>query len=478
MAACNPARSGVSKEESEQLWINPKYTVHDLHPTLHFLKWNYGALQPEQEDDYINVRMRNSASKGASIKATHYIKPEKLASLVTESQTRMRTYSERAYQNSDKRSLFAKSAVSQRDIERLFTVYEWVLKCFGICKPKSVSDKDRTIQALLFALGIVYYLRLGQKDRQDYEHFLDNECRALRFEPFSVVFKRELDWFVDDEFKSPPGIAKTSALKENIVANMICCQTHTPLIIIGKPGTSKTLSFNLTMSNLQGRESKSQRFRKTDVFKGLLPVFYQCSRHTSSTEVEGVFQQAIERQRNFIAARFPVFTVVFLDEVGLPEDRHESLKALHYHLDNKEVSFVAITNHALDAAKTNRAVCLFRPAPSLHDLEMLAISSAVTRITTRQDEALLHKLCCAFSQIVTIPKFNHMYGQRDFVHFIRFLYRTKQAGCPSHQVILQALERNLNGHEEFNEICQIFFKEVNIFYCVIYSVWLITKITF
>jgi len=34
---------------------------------------------------------------------------------------------------------------------------------------------------------------------------------------------------------------------------------------------------------------------------------------------------------------------------------------LHYHLDQKEVAFVGITNHVLDAAKTNRAVSLFRP---------------------------------------------------------------------------------------------------------------------
>ena len=37
-----------------------------------------------------------------------------------------------------------------------------------------------------------------------------------------------------------------------------------------------------------------------------------------------------------------------------------SLQVLHKFLDNQEVSFVAITNHVLDAAKTNRAVSLFR----------------------------------------------------------------------------------------------------------------------
>ena len=40
------------------------------------------------------------------------------------------------------------------------------------------------------------------------------------------------------------------------------------------------------------------------------------------------------------------------------------IQVLHYHLDQQEVAFVAITNHILDAAKTNRAVNLFRPTAS------------------------------------------------------------------------------------------------------------------
>ena len=47
-----------------------------------------------------------------------------------------------------------------------------------------------------------------------------------------------------------------------------------------------------------------------------------------------------------------------MDEAGLPEESHESLKVLHY---KSEVPFVAITTHILDAAKTNRAISLFRP---------------------------------------------------------------------------------------------------------------------
>ena len=62
--------------------------------------------------------------------------------------------------------------------------------------------------------------------------------------------------FYIDNLNLPAGIAKTEALKENLFATIICTVTNTPLIIVGAPGSSKTLSFNLTISNLKGLESE------------------------------------------------------------------------------------------------------------------------------------------------------------------------------------------------------------------------------
>ena len=62
--------------------------------------------------------------------------------------------------------------------------------------------------------------------------------------------------FYADKLILPTGIAKTEALKENLFATIVCTVTKTPLIIVGAPGSSKTLSFNLTISNLMGPESE------------------------------------------------------------------------------------------------------------------------------------------------------------------------------------------------------------------------------
>ena len=68
--------------------------------------------------------------------------------------------------------------------------------------------------------------------------------------------------------------------------------------------------------------------------------------------------------------------LVFMDEAGLPEEERESLKVLHYLLEghmssSPNVAFVCITNHTLDAAKSNRCVGLHRPEPDMEELSCI-----------------------------------------------------------------------------------------------------------
>ena len=65
------------------------------------------------------------------------------------------------------------------------------------------------------------------------------------------AFTDELDRYIE-QVELPTGIAKTKALKENFFATIVCTVTRTPLIIVGAPGSSKTLSFNLVFQ-LKGR---------------------------------------------------------------------------------------------------------------------------------------------------------------------------------------------------------------------------------
>ena len=433
-----------------------------------------------------------------------------LTELIVTSQKLLRDYAFRqlcwAGLDSFQAKISSRSCVSQRDIQRVFTLYQWVITSYKEFQPYgNQPDQDYIRRAVLVALGIVYYMRLNNHYREEYEKYLDKQKKLPNEVSFSRVkyrpcqsavlsiymymymiflsthslhspqaFSDELNWYIE-QVELPSGIAKTRALKENLFATIICTVTHTPLIIVGAPGSSKTLSFNLAIANLKGQESKNKYFRDTIVFQSLDPQIYQCSRRTTSNEIQTVFSRAINRQRSHRKFRLPIHCVVFMDEAGLPEESHESLKVLHYHLDRQEVSFVAITNHVLDAAKTNRAVSLFRPDTSEEDLKTLAKGRFYTKPNKPPPEKNLEvvvSFCSAYSCLMKDPEFNQYFGLRDFIHFVSYL-RRYQANMLTPQLVMKALERNFNGSDNFNKICNMFLSKVNIaavsvvIYCII-----------
>lgn len=59
----------------------------------------------------------------------------------------------------------------------------------------------------------------------------------------------------------PPTVVVTSALQDNILAILIAVSAKLPLLCLGDDGTSKTLSLNLVLGQMQGRFSSSQLLR-------------------------------------------------------------------------------------------------------------------------------------------------------------------------------------------------------------------------
>ena len=467
VAACNPhrgnslaAHSQVSQEASpKEGWTRSTYYVRQLHPTLDFLKWDYGSLDEHQEREYINAKMKmlNRDMANGDVAC--------LTDLIMESQKLMRKYACEQLTHTmtaGEAKISSRSCVSQRDIQRVFTFFQWFQNLYQTCKQHGTDD-DYSRRAILVSLGIVYYMRLNTKYRAAFKKVIDKSKYGKEIS-FSRAFEEELEWFIK-EMELPTGIAQTQALKENLFATVVCTGTHTPLIIVGAPGSSKTLSFNLTIANLKGQESKKKVFRKTEIFHSLDPHFYQCSRRTTSNEIDTVFSRAINRQRSHLRFSLPIYCVVFMDEAGLPEESHESLKVLHYHLDRQEVSFVAITNHMLDAAKSNRAVCLFRPEASEDDLKTLARGCLSSKLDSpppelQKDLDLVVKFCPAFSQLMKDRTFSHFFGLRDFIHFVNYL-RRRRGMMLNEQLVMEALERNFNGYEQFDKVAESFMIAVS-----------------
>ena len=477
MAACNPHRGNSLASLKQGDWIRGTYYVRSLHPTLDFLKWDYGSLDEGQERDYIKAKMMMVEKTKSKFQVANWhlrncmdcqlllimcSQISGLVDIIVNSQRMMRKFASEQLQSLqvEEVRVLSRSCVSQRDIQRVFSFYQWFRSMYKQLRPHG-ERADYEFRPLLVSLGLVYYMRLSTDFRRRYSESLDENCRKSKKMPFSKAFLEELDYYVE-RVELPKGIARTLALKENLFAIIICTINHIPLIIVGAPGSSKTLSFNQAIANLKGLESKKDLFRNTEFFRSLDPHHYQCSRLTTSTEIQTVFSRAINRQHSHRKANLPTYCVVFMDEAGLPEESHESLKVLHYHLDQPEVSFVAITNHVLDAAKTNRAISLYRPEASDEDLKTLArgcFCSDPEHPPSDHDVEMVEKFCLPYSECMkSSSDFSKFFGLRDFIHFVSYLRRKRLKNPWSKELVLNALERNFNGFKDFEAIVEKFLQ--------------------
>ena len=113
-----------------------------------------------------------------------------LTKLIVTSQNRMRGYAFRQLSlvrlDENQAKLSSRSCVSQRDIQRVFTFYQWVMDSYTRYKPYG-ERQDYSRRAVFVALGIVYYMRLNSQYRKDYEEYLDKQVRLPNEVSFSQV---------------------------------------------------------------------------------------------------------------------------------------------------------------------------------------------------------------------------------------------------------------------------------------------------
>ena len=194
------------------------------------------------------------------------------------------------------------------------------------------------------------------------EEIINNFGDFIKIEQEYVLNKIELD----------KGIGKNTLLKENVFLLFLSVITSIPLIIIGKPGSGKSLSAQLITKSMKGIYSKNKFFKK---FPKIIQTYFQGSQSTEPVDVENLFDKAKNKLDNFVKKinenkgnkdlQLPISMILF-DELGLAENsKSNPLKVLHSKLEysGKEegVSFVGISNYSLDAAKVNRALILSVP---------------------------------------------------------------------------------------------------------------------
>ena len=222
---------------------------------------------------------------------------------------------------------------------------------------------------------------------------------------------------------------------------------------------------NTVADNANGSDSMQILYQ---ILPRLSLFHYQCSKETTSKEIGGVFEKASQRQKKMETGKDQCF--VFMDEAGLPEEEKESLKVLHYllegHMSKKpDVGFVAITNHVLDAAKSNRCVSLLREEPDNDEMKQLTRDVLFHH---SNDEALFRRVEID-EQVLTPddfagslyqsyrgllhndPEFSNFFGLRDFIYLLKAIKAiggsdTTVGFTITREDLRSCVARNFNGN--------------------------------
>ncbi|ETO36339.1 hypothetical protein RFI_00723 [Reticulomyxa filosa] len=361
IAACNPYRQRkLSDGEDDGQLVNDElskyvYRVYPLCETMKEYVWSFGRLSDSDEQQYI-AEMTNQVQSEISDELHEDF--EKLKSKILEKIT--------ITQNFLRTCLKDKIIVSLRDVSRCLKIFEWLMKqhCDELNNEKESPWIDR---GLNIAIGLCYYFRLNSEKRQKLSEKLSSA---------DIVFSKLLEQEVDKLCKSfaiPPGVALNQGLKENLFILFMSIMTTTPIVLVGKPGTSKTLSFQIVRNNLhQDKMEFEKRLKKNSLpfaVKPIHTVAFQCTRNSKPQGIKERWDQTMRHSENS-----QIKPILLLDEIGLAEhSKHSPLKVLHQLLENPKISFVGISNWPLDAAKMNRVIMHQIPPMTTEELKNTAL---------------------------------------------------------------------------------------------------------
>jgi len=393
IGTCTPYRKRKVDSETLEIYRGNNnenelvYLVQLLPQSLLYFVFNFGLIGEEDERQYIFRMIEDLFSK----------EEIKLHEITSDAISECHKFL---------RKRFDPSIVSLIDISRFYKLVKFFQKYFCIKDEylnKDIKGKEKLykIKSIICSIYICYFIRLNDFcTRANFEHNLikillklvnavkdyeiedeeDEDCccslfdqikykelkedlEEQRFNNFSGFLEIEEE-FLLDLMELDKGIGKTSLLKECVFLLFISVITKIPLIIIGKPGTGKSLSAQLIYNSFKGKYSKNKFFRK---FPPIIRTNFHGSELTNPEDVEKLFEIAENKYKYFIDEKrinkedYPISMILF-EQLELAEKLETNpLKLLNSKLDdsiNEGISFIGISNYNLDTAKINRALIL------------------------------------------------------------------------------------------------------------------------
>jgi len=365
------------------------------------------------------------------------------------------------------------SSVSLREINRFGKIYNFFLKYL---KERSIQDNDFNLsekeikeESIILSLYFCYYLKLPTTTLKD--DYL-KKIKSIKDFEYIKIFDRESKFIADKVLNGEKGYSINKALKENLFCEFICLLNKEPLILCGKPGTSKSLTIKLLINAMQGKFSKNEFFQN---YPQIIPTYYQCSLASTSSGVQNVFNRARKKLENKDNKNKNI--LVLMDEMGIADiSKNNPLKVIHYELDkNSDIkdaqnkfSFVGISNYFLDGSKMNRAFNKIIEDSDENDTIKTGKEIANSIITLDDfSEKIIEIISKTYHYYINHfqPKkeIKDFHGFRDFYYLIKYIFYNyqykNQLNSQILNLVIEGIYRNFGGQEKsIEEIKDKFFE--------------------
>ena len=149
-------------------------------------------------------------------------------------------------------------AVSLRDLRRFQAIYTFFDRKYYIDSRTCWEDtgchgRPRIQKSVVMSLLICYLMRFSlTSQRRDVFLIIERQL-GISVDLLEKIFSTEMGILVE-HFQLESGIIKNKALQENLLCMFVCLLTKVPLLIIGKPGSSKSLSLRPHFQSTKGRK--------------------------------------------------------------------------------------------------------------------------------------------------------------------------------------------------------------------------------
>ena len=487
LGAANPYRKAEKKKVGLKIKNVDYYQFSDLvysvNPMPHSLLsyvFDFGNVKTEDEKNYIE-KMIEGKIDNKELK-------EFCTNLITKAQIFVRNN-------------YGISSVSLREIMRFRELYDFFLDYFD--KKKKIINKNidrnyyllitekKEILSINLSLYLVYYLRLSDSINQ-------KSLRKKLSEELNPIFQSMIpndildiplkeQNFIADNVNLDKDIARSRSLLENLFSLFVSINKKIPLFLIGKPGSSKSLSIQIMNNAMRGKTSKSKFFQ---MYPKMYLITYQGALNSTSEGVERIFNKAREILNTHDNKE--IISTILFDEMGLAEHSiHNPLKVIHSNLDddlnkdNNKISFIGVSNWELDSSKMNRGTTIRIPEPNLDDIKTLSVTIAKSFLGENLEENIeiffnnlglsYFKYKEEFKNDNRIKEYEDFHGNRDFFHLIKYsaakIQEKKNKGNIDNNYLLNlaidSFERNFggleldNGQTGFNIIKEKFYEYSN-----------------